>query len=410
MALLKGNLANVTTDNLIIISIKYAFRRLLLNGINRKKKNQCIVFINSQSQLKISLSSIKELMTKEVGLLVLTTKYPLYKELKTHSIPTKYCMGLWPSTDKYKGIELEDSESSMYQLVVKNISKFLHLKWYFKRYIQFSSPKYALVGNDITFEGAIFRDSCKESGIRIGCIQHGSMDYTNPMHSLISVDDLYVWGDVTKESLLKLKIQEKNIQVVGRPSLEYQSTGQIQKSDLKMPFVLIGTSGIGILTSREHHLLIIQVISEIASEFNSINWLFKLHTKDSKEYYKNLPKNVQVLNNTDMKEKGYSNEDLMLHCIFTISGGSTFSLDALSFGKKVITLDLMGEYENVPFVLESITEYVTSKETFKQKVSELSKDDFSNSENEGLNRFIFGLGNPNYRAESVIAENIVKWC
>jgi hypothetical protein len=408
VALLKGNLRNKPHVNTFKTAIKYAIKRFKLNKNVKWNKCQCVVFINSLSQLKSNKSTIQELKQNGISVVVLTTKESLIKELRPLQIPVVYGMGIWPFPVSNQSAQLEGIEAEMMKYLRKSIRKYKHLLPFFWRFIKQSNAKYALIGNDYTFEGGVFRECCKTLGIRTGSIQHGSMDHTNPLHATIRVDDLYVWGEITINSLRKLGVKNTNIQIVGRPSMESSDISKDVEPAFKKPYVLIGTSGIGVLTSKEHHLKKIQILSQLAQEIPSLHWVFKLHPKDSKEYYANVPSNAVVVNNADLKTDGYNNEDVLANCSFVVSGGSTFTLDALQLGKVVITLDLMGEYTSVPFVEEGITEYVTNKETLRNKVKELSENELYVLDGRRLNRFIFGLVNPQHKAEELIARKIMK--
>lgn len=245
-------------------------------------------------------------------------------------------------------------------------------------------PKKIVVGYDITKEGRVISNIAKSRNILTFCIQHGSIS-GEPLDSIHIVDNYILYGKRAKNYLLKIGNNIKSLKVFGAPYLENilidkkeeSSYAKILDLNPKKKVVLIAFSGIGHCTSSHHFYLIHDSLVKLAKSNTDINFIIKLHRKDSeKNYYKIFNENafsIPIIN-AHYKNQYVDIFDLIKISSLIITGSSTVAYESILFNKPVLTIDLKNEFKNVDFIDENCTFHVdkSSKlsETFKIAIGE----------------------------------------
>lgn len=411
MMITKGVQLGGNKKTITLAALRYSFKRLKINRLRLIPNADIIAFINSNSQASVVAPTLLSLIKSGKSVVVLTTKENIVELIRAKGIETHYIMGLLPKARDYKlirTISLSNTREKqrLLDFLVSSIPKYSFLMQKFDFYLNRVSPKYAIIGNDLTMEGSLFFRLCERENIKTGGIQHGSMDRTNPRNGEIKVDDLFVYGNKTRLELEAIGINLEKINVTGKPNAKLESNA---KKNNPIKVILIANSGIGVLCSEKHHVKIIRSIISLACETPNVNWIFKLHPKDSKRYYKNTADNIEVLNNDDLIERALSNDNLIEKCDLVISGGSTFTLDAVLKGKHVVTLDLLDEFSAVSFVKDRLTTYVDSIDKLKIVVCGLlRKEDPLTVSKSAVEHYFFQVTNPAYSAQHQIAKAIIN--
>lgn len=394
---------------------KYALKRKKYNGWVPTSQGMVVAFLSDSTHNRATLSPLKVLRDRGVKVQVLTTKEALLSEIRQVGFTAHYCMGVDKSSTEWVKARVHPlmcapQRQKFFDFLERSEPKYTFLRHYFTNYLRLAKPKYALIGNDLTLEGSLFRECCTQQAVRTGSVQHGSMDSSNPRNAEVEVDDLFVYGKKTFDELEKIGLPSKVMHITGKPGLKFTFDKVESARELKMS-VLVGISGKGVLCSEAHHIEIVKGLLEVANHLKEVRWTFKLHPKDSRDYYSPLPPNVEVLTNIDLQRRGTTLDALIEASSLVVSGGSTFSLDAILKGKPVITFDLQHEFAAVPFVVDGLSHYLTTKDELKDFVEQFFSGNIRNEMPLAkIEHYYYKIFNPEYFPEDSIAHYIQAKC
>lgn len=394
---------------------KYAVKRWRHNGWAFPSPVQVVAFLNDGTHVRATLPPLKVLRERGVKVQVLTTKESLLEAIRQEGFTAHLCMGIdnalanWAKARAHPAMNTPERQR-FFDFLERSESKYRFLQRYFNDYIGRTQPKYALIGNDLTLEGSLFRECCAQQSVRTGSVQHGSMDSSNPRNSEVEVDDLFVYGKKTFEELKKIGLPAKTIQITGKPGLKLSIEKGSLAGEVKKR-ILVGISGKGVLCSEAHHIEIVKGLLQAARHLEEVKWTFKLHPKDSSDYYSPLPPNAELLTNADLQRRGTTVDSLIEASSLVVSGGSTFSLDAILKGKPVVTFDLRGEFASVPFVVDGLTHYVQDIEALKAFVEQYFKEgSLPAMPTAQIEHYYYKIFEPEYSPEGEIAHYIQALC
>lgn len=215
------------------------------------------------------------------------------------------------------------------------------------------NPKGIFIGNDTTLVGAVVVRLAQRSGIITYSIMHGSIK--NPLWQYSKVDYFFVFGPFDRDLMINRGIAPQKLIVSGSPKLEkFLSKGK-NSSDL-YEIILIALSGPGHSISLPHHLSILKVFEKLVGEMREEKFVFKLHKKDKKKYYRKL----KGFGNVVIIEYGDNSENQNIYYWIkkskaVISGVSTSLLEAMYFKRPAISIDLFEELQKEIVVSRKIT-------------------------------------------------------
>lgn len=351
--------------NLWSYALKLYVKRQIFNRQLPKKHWPIIVFITSNSHVKINLPVVDALREKGVDVLFVTTKEKVFQSLHKKGYTVYFILGIKP-WGRLKGTLNNTQENSDliigYEVIRKNYPKTIYLEKQFSKILKIYRPGYILIGNDNLHEGRLLSIIATQQQIPTGSIQHGSLNTSYPVHGRSLVNEYFVFGAKAKDALVKMGKPAKEIKVSGWPLKSYdRRESQAKENITNKRLILVCLSGPGHSTSHDHHRVIVEAICDSFS-LNSYEVLFKLHPKDRKENY--LPalqeEGTKVWDNSDLKQQSLDLNDLIMQAEWILTGASTVALEALLQKKKVITIDLMNEYPNIDFIEDGLTIHVTT--------------------------------------------------
>lgn len=247
--------------------------------------------------------------------------------------------------------------------VQKEWIRALRLAIPFSQYLKKYSPRYIFIGNDLTLEGRLATLIGKQQNVPTGMIQHGLLtrDKINAWHC---VNHLYVYGKVYKKILKESGYTAGNIMVVGAPYLDNKSVTSGKEIDIRIrnkfnlsksdKYILVALSGYGHGTSYEHYIKLIKTILTVESKLKDINFIYKLHRKDTPVNYKIIAREIGIgePNLAEGNDQTLPSDifEWFHGCHAMITGNSMVAIEAILCNIPVISIDLISEYQDTHFI------------------------------------------------------------
>lgn len=245
-------------------------------------------------------------------------------------------------------------------IVIENLFKYHINKSQILSFLKNIHPDYVFVGNDLVSQNRIAALYCREHYIPTGMIQHGII-YKSDTNKLHVVDEYFLFGESSLKILQDNECKDSQLIITGAPLLQEYIKGvkELELNRVEDKYTLIAISGYGHSTSYENYLGTLDAIKKLVLKFPNQKFISKLHPKDHKRYYyklfdNHLPDNYQVIDNNDT---GFSSMiyDWFQYCEVVITGGSTVAVEAMTFNIPVITLDPLGELQEIDFIKANCT-------------------------------------------------------
>jgi UDP-N-acetylglucosamine 2-epimerase len=225
-------------------------------------------------------------------------------------------------------------------------------------------PKVLVVGNDITLEGRAAALVAKARGVPTVVMMHGHVGTNNPLHGLHIADRLVAYGDAHRRALMELGIAADAIRVCGAPYLDsrppagdtiHPAIGQAFSIPADAPWVLVATSGPGHSVSLAHHLKVIKNLLTLSAAMPEINFVVKLHRKDSLRYYQDLTARHPAKRRLVVAQAGSPGVpdnflEWLRGCRAVLTGASMVAIEAMLMNVPVITMDFAEELKGVSFI------------------------------------------------------------
>ncbi len=364
---------------------KIELERLILASYNDPGPTDFIflpVAYNHFDQMK---SVARALLLKDYRVLFVTNKPKLGRAILESGfnvmVVRSYDLELKPIRHKY-----DDAQSHVSRIVKEKYSALVDQFKVYKRTLEAvvnkHQPKALVCGNDMTFEGRLATLMFRRKGILTCSIQHG--DESNVFGSEHIVDLLFVFGEKTKASLAGLS-PVTNIFVSGAPYLD-QRTGNFNPESVSIPglllmpanrdYVLVAFSGPGNSTSKMHHVHQVKAVQHIVENFPNLNVIIKLHPKDNPSNYRaigNKYSNARIIKH-HQRGLPLSILDWLSGCSVLITGASTTALEAMSLDVPVLSLDIMQEYCDTPFIRDGAVTKIKNSEELVIAIERLQKE------------------------------------
>ena len=184
-------------------------------------------------------------------------------------------------------------------------------------------------------------------------VQHGLI-VDHPIFGPSLADKIAVFGDYTKEVLIKRGVRERQIVVTGQPRFDRLITRKFDERIHKL-LNLDGSKNIIVLTTEAidkfETLKMLHEVMNIIKNFPELQLVIKLHPDEDLEWYRSKiaeigVKDAVIVRNVDLR-------DVLNICEILITRYSTTALEAMILNKHVICLDIgkkMSRY--IPYVEE----------------------------------------------------------
>lgn len=240
-------------------------------------------------------------------------------------------------------------------------------------------PRVILPGNVVTVEGRVAARLAQRAGIVVDSIMHGAIGGGEPLDRENIGDKFFVFGESSRDELVKMGVDPALPAVVGAPYLHRKLQRGRQPSDyllkrLGLPagakIVLLLTSGPGHCTSIQHYTEIIESVLRISEALPNIYFIAKLHQKDRRAYYEKIQTRLgrgrlRVFEYGKIKADIFSWLRISTAIITTTS---TVALEAMTVHVPVITVDLKNEFMDVDFIDAGATIHVKTELELAQAI------------------------------------------
>jgi len=209
-------------------------------------------------------------------------------------------------------------------------------------------PKLLVVMNEINTIGNIAVSVANQKKIKILCIQHGAMaDILG--FTPVSADKIAVWGNSSRKALIKKSVPKEKIVITGAPQFDNlrkfntKITENIAREiglDLSKKYVLFTTQNIPLIEETVKYLCI------AVKSIPGLQLVIKTHPAEySIKNYQQIIKESGVKGIITNKYL-YS---LIKGCSVMITVSSTTGLETLIMGKYLITINLSGKPDEMPY-------------------------------------------------------------
>lgn len=219
------------------------------------------------------------------------------------------------------------------------------------------SDQYHMIGFDLSLHGQALLEEFSALNIRTGRIQNGAANYLLSRYS--KVDEIFFWDELsarpykdsswqgTAHIVGNLQLTQK---VKAGPKASWQQ--RIEHHPLSSNcIILVAFSGAGHKTTLENHLQSLDYLEQLVSQLKTILFIVKLHPKDKTSHYERFKTYSNVLLTFELAKADQPDAlDALMTAEILITGASTVALDALSLGKKVISIDPKRELSQFQFL------------------------------------------------------------
>jgi hypothetical protein len=225
----------------------------------------------------------------------------------------------------------------------------------YNRCEQLFKPKYHLLGYDLSVPCRAININAKKHGIPTGHIQHGLTNYILGTFSLS--EQQFLWDELTYDFYKKIQ-HPAEFYITGSPKIkdpEILKSGDnpvMKFLEEKSKFIiLVCFSGSGHNVTEKGHIRNLKILQKIIHEKAEVFWVFKLHPKDSADYYSSFSNATNVLL-VDHRHPFYRESIYYFigAATLTITGGSTVALESLIHQTPVISIDALHELGHVEFL------------------------------------------------------------
>lgn len=385
----------------LVLSLSQLFRSLLSRLWG--KPAEALILIIEPTHLK-QMQGMETYLSR-YNPIFLTTKRNYISVIKTTFntnriiyIPSFFINPKWVKTETlanlYKTHHINISgELINYSCQVANdqINHFRYIKFLLRTLSKVNPIKIVFVFNDLTATGRIISLLLQEKPCKTCYVMHGLLS-DEFIESIHIADEFFIFGEYTRSILVKRGISDQHIHTIGTPYLDYYrnytplsrlKNEVLNKHSQNKSIALILLSGRGHTTSSKHHDALIKLLNEIIeANKDQYYFIFKLHKKDYSSFYQLLDDNTNIKNcfalyTFDHFESKESIFDWLAISDLIITGASTTALEAMYLQKPVITVDLMGEYENeTQYISQQGTYHCRNQQEFQAALTLLKSNQF----------------------------------
>jgi len=238
-------------------------------------------------------------------------------------------------------------------------------------------PKLLVVMNEITTLGNLAVHIAKQKGIKTLCIQHGAIGVgPDGAGSFVpvSVDKVAVWGDSSRKTLINKGTQKEKIVVTGAPQfdnlkrLNTEITESLAKDlclDMSKKYILFTTQNFPYMEET------VRSVCKAVKSILGLQLVIKTHPAEYlTKHYKKIIKESGV---KGILTKRYLHP-LIKGCSIIITVSSTTGLEALIMRKPLITINLSGKHDLMPYAEKGAAIGVYKPEDIKPAIKSVLED------------------------------------
>jgi len=266
-------------------------------------------------------------------------------------------------------------------------------------------PRLFVVMNEITTIGNIAAHIAKQKGIKTLCIQHGAMGNASGF-TPVSADKIAVWGGNSKKSLINRNTPKEKIIITGAPQFD-NLTGFNAKmeEDIKKEINLDPSKKYILFTTQTLPYVeeAVRCVCKAVKSIPSLQLVIKTHPSEySTKKYEKIIKESGV---DGILTKKYLHP-LIKGCNAMLTVASTTGLEALIMGKPLITINLSGKPDIMPYAESGAAIGVYNPGDVKQVIkSVLEKKEIREKLAKKAKKFIYDQC---YKMDGKASERIVS--
>jgi len=300
----------------------------------------------------------------------------------------------------YKGYNIFDLvRPSIFLMYAMALEYAVYLVNVFQEIFKKEKPRLVMVADDIGFAGRAFILIANAMNISTLNIQHSAIDDVLKYKDVVS-DYMAVWGEHSKELLVKHEVPKEKLIITGPPRLKLILNRQ--KRSTKDVFSKLGIpveKRIALWTptcftqideflgiNGKKMLSLSKVFSEreISAKYSLV---VKIHPLDSKDLYLFTLAQIKDSQTIVVKDE-IDVYDLIAACDFLIVTNSTTGIEAICLDKPIIVINFHNERENVPYVKTGAAIRATTERDLKEAIMNMSDQKLRCSLRQGRIRFV----------------------
>lgn len=365
--------------NFIFYSLKMIKNIKFIFLSNKIEKCDVVFYPVQPTHVEVSVPVINYLLDQGIKVKVVVDREKIYSLFNNHNISPIYLKKFFfsrfidldekseiiSSLSKaakrdYSDQNYKNKVLDVIKILNSKIDEFIFISATYRLIEKRFKPKVIVVGNDITQVGCVI-SLLASKNISTHMIMHGQVSGWHA-HKYHTANMIHVFGKNSLEALNNYGVNLKNISLSGAPHLSNKIQGNeilsiVRKNGFSKYFLIL-LSGPGYTVSKDNHKKIINEIRKAAKELKNVMFIFKLHRKDSKFFYSNMPDNVFIYSSVS-KRVPKSLSQMIYHSQLIITGGSGAALEAMQLGRSVITIDMMDELNEISFIRDGLTHHVS---------------------------------------------------
>jgi len=223
-----------------------------------------------------------------------------------------------------------------------------------------------LVSTDVTAYSRVLVEAARRFGIHSTGIQHGITGESNG-HSVVRVDTLAAWGDMTEQWYRALAPQTAQFVVTGNPRFDplaarvgavpnakspIPNPSRIQNPQSRIPFTIVICTGFhsdfSVGASEYENLLMIDAVLAWAATRDDVRVIHKMHPGEESEYYAEAARALEWdrIKLTTIREPILY--DVLEKADVLVAAYSTTVLESLVLGTPAIVFDAVVQRHLLP--------------------------------------------------------------
>jgi len=253
----------------------------------------------------------------------------------------------------YKSISLwgifDDRVSEYY--FAKKIHEAMQLINTSLRIIELEKPEILISVNDVRNIERAMIFSANSKSIPTLLVQHGVIN-NNSTPEYGAASNIAIFGEFTKNILLKRGISKKKIVITGNPLFDKLINFTYNKKEILKKLELNPAKKIIVFASQplpdlEERKRIFIAVTEVLKTIHDVQIVVKPHPAEMEDFYKN----IDIPNTADsvIITKKVDLYGLLYSCDLLITGFSTTALEAMILNKPVITVNFSGKSDIMPY-------------------------------------------------------------
>lgn len=419
---------------------------LRFNPKTKSKEKKIVIIVNAITHVTTMVLVIEKLKEKGVGFLIIANSNGAQKKLAEYGLK-HVAFGSYINSEimkkvkkrkkflknKFEEIENKKSLEKITGLTLPWISiknKFLSLIFWtiqevemLNYLIEEEKPSLIVVLNELEMFGRIVVGVAKSKEIPTLYIQHGAIS-RHPSYLPVFADKMATWGPQTKELLVELGSDHSRIEVTGCPAYDRllnwkvnERIYQILNLDKDKGIVVLATQPSGFEVKKEHSIRVIRGVISAMKNFPDKQLVLKLHPDEYGFMHERIIREMNAKNVRICKHRLVSYKlnifDVLKISDLLITQFSTTAIEAIILDKPVITINLTGKPDVMPYAKSGAAIGVYKEEDIEKVIDDaLNNKKVRDKLAENRKKFVydFNFKNDGKASERVVdlIENMIK--